>query len=108
MRTRTVAVIVLLLAGGAGELFAAVDAHGQAPPPPRTVPSIGLKAPDPTTLAPGSVPSVGLRTPDPTTSSPGSIPSVGLKTPDPTTVFPAAVPSVGVRHPDPTTAPVTR
>jgi hypothetical protein len=103
MRVRAVTASVALVVLGAGDLFGALSAYAQSPPPPRTVPSIGLKTPDPTTLSPGSVPGVGLRTPDPTTLSPGSIPSVGPKTPDPTTAFPSAVPSVGIRSPDPTT-----
>jgi hypothetical protein len=105
-RTRVAIVVGFLFVLGASDLFAAMSAFAQAwPPPPQTVPSIGLKTPDPTTAFPGAVPSIGLKTSDPTTAFPGAVPSVGLKTSDPTTAFPGAVPSIGLKTPDPTTAP---
>ncbi len=107
MRTRVAAVVGFLFALGLSDLFAAGSASAQAwPPPPQTVPSIGLKTPDPTTFYPGTVPSIGLKTSDPTTFFPGPVPSTGLKTSDPTTAFPGTVPSIGLKTPDPTTAPL--
>ena len=72
-RTRVATLVGFLFVLGATDLFAAMSAFAQAwPPPPQTVPSIGLKTPDPTTAFPGSVPSIGSKTPDPTTA-----PSIG-------------------------------
>jgi hypothetical protein len=105
-RTRVATVLALLLVlGTAGSALAQAG-----PPPPQTVPSIGLRTPQ--ALPPASVPSIGARTPDPTTAPfvpgrpPGTSPTIGVRTPDPTTAFPAAVPSIGERTPDPTTAPI--
>jgi hypothetical protein len=109
MRTRVVRAVVFLFALGVSDLFASMSAYAQAwPSPPQTVPSIGLKTPDPTTAYPRAVPSIGLKTPDPTTAFPAAVPSIGIKSQDPTTAFPAAVPSIGVKSPDPTTAPAYR
>src|SRR5262249_35842951 len=84
LRIRVARVAAFLCVLGATQLFAALSASGQAwPPPPRTVPSIGTKTPDPTTAYPGTVPSIGSRTPDPTTAFPGAIPSIGTRAPDP-------------------------
>jgi len=105
-RTRVATVVGFLFVLGASDLFAPTSAFAQAwPPPPQTVPSIGLKTPDPTTAFPGPVPSIGSKTSDPTTAFPGPVPSIGSKTPDPTTAFPGGVPSIGLKTPDPTTAP---
>ena len=85
------AMVVLLLVLGATALVALTPAFAQGPPPPRTVPSIGLRTPDPTTASPATIPSIGIRTPNPTTYYPAAVPSVGVRTPDPTTAYPAAI-----------------
>ena len=91
MRTRLAMVAAFLFVLESNALLAARPTFAQAwPPPPQTVPSIGLKTPDPTTAFPSSVPSIGLKAPDPTTAFPGPVPSIGLQTPDPTTA-----PSIG-------------
>jgi hypothetical protein len=101
---RLIAAVVLFILG-AGDLSGAPTAFAQGwPPPPRTVPSIGSKTPDPTTAYPGAVPSIGPKAPDPTTAYPSPIPSIGTKATDPTTAYPGATPSIGSETPDPTTA----
>jgi len=65
---RVARVLLFLCALGVSDLLAASAFAQGWPPPPKTVPSIGLRTPDPTTAYPGSVPSIGPRTPDPTTA----------------------------------------
>src|SRR6185369_5709271 len=83
--------LVALVASG---LFAAAPAGAQSwPPPPQTVPSIGLKTPQ--AFPPATVPSIGLKTPQ--ALPPATVPSIGLKTPQ--ALPPATVPSIGLRTP---------
>jgi hypothetical protein len=81
-------------------LFTAGAAMAQIwPPPPETVPSIGLKTP-PAAL-PMTVPSIGLTTPQPL--PPATVPSIGLTTPH--RWPPATVPSIGPKTPPPLAVP---
>jgi hypothetical protein len=117
-------VAVALVAGG---LLTATPAHAQSwPPPPQTVPSIGLSSPR--AYAPATVPSIGLSTPPPyevpsiglhslqayppltapsigsSTPRPYDVPSIGLTTPQ--AFPPSTVPSTGLQTP-PALRPLT-
>lgn len=124
---------VILARGGAaialvvGGLLTATPAHAQSwPPPPQTVPSIGLNSPP--AYAPATIPSIGLSTPRPyevpsiglhslqayppltapsigsSTPRPYEVPSIGLTTPQ--AFPPSTVPSTGLQTP-PALRPLT-
>jgi hypothetical protein len=75
-------------------LFAATASLAQSwPPPPQTVPSIGLRTPQ--ALPPATVPTIGLRTPQ--ALPPATVPSIGLSTPQ--AYSPKTAPSIGSSTP---------
>jgi hypothetical protein len=91
---RTSGVLVALIVTGLGT---AVPACAQSwPPPPQTVPSIGLRTPQ--AYAPSTVPSIGSSTP-----RPYEVPSLGLSTRQ--AYPPLTVPSIGSSTPRPYEVP---
>jgi hypothetical protein len=91
---RTSGVLVALIVTGLGT---AVPARAQSwPPPPQTVPSIGLRTPQ--AYAPSTVPSIGSSTP-----RPYEVPSLGLSTRQ--AYPPLTVPSIGSSTPPPYEVP---
>jgi hypothetical protein len=87
----------------ASSLLIAGPASAQSwPPPPETVPSIGLKTPAASLLP--TVPSIGLTTPQPL--PPATVPSIGLTTPQ--RWPPATVPSIGLKTPQPLALPTVQ
>ncbi|HEU4368525.1 MAG TPA: hypothetical protein VFV05_09910 [Methylomirabilota bacterium] len=101
MTMTTLLVRSLLLVPMASALFTPMPTPAQTwPPPPQTVPSIGLSSPQ--ALPPATVPSIGLKTPQ--ALPPATLPSIGLKTPH--TFPPATVPSIGAAETLPSYVPV--
>src|SRR6266545_3794047 len=88
----------ILLVPVVSGLFAATPSLAQSwPPPPQTVPSIGLRTPQ--ASSPKTSPSIG-----PSTPPAYEVPSIGLQTPG--ALPPATVGSIGSTTPQPY-APVT-
>jgi hypothetical protein len=89
-------ILLALVAGGLADPGAALAQNG--PPPPQTVPSIGLNTPP--ALLPATVPSIGLRTPP--AQLPATVPSIGLSSPG---YAPITAPSIGLTTPRPYEVP---
>jgi hypothetical protein len=89
--------IALLVALATSGLFTVLPAEAQSgPPPPQTVPSIGIRTPP--ANPPATVPSIGISSP-----RAYNVPSIGLRTPP---AFPApTAPSIGTTSPRPYEVP---